>query len=58
MSATQDILSANAQYAAARKAEQLPMPPSKKVAVLTCMDARILPEAALGIKEGQAHVIR
>lgn len=34
------------------------MPPSKKVAILTCMDARILPETVLGLGEGEAHVIR
>lgn len=34
------------------------MPPSKKVAIVTCMDARIVPEIAFGIKEGEAHVIR
>jgi carbonic anhydrase len=44
MSATDDIVASNKQYVASRKAEQLPLPPSKRVAVLTCMDARILPE--------------
>lgn len=44
MSATQDFLSANKAYTAGRPAVQLPLPPSKRVAVLTCMDARIVPE--------------
>lgn len=34
------------------------MPPGRKVAVLTCMDARIDPAHALGLEEGDAHVIR
>lgn len=36
----------------------LALPPAKKLAVVTCMDARIDPAAALGIEEGDAHVIR
>ncbi len=34
------------------------MPPAKKLAVLTCMDARIDAHAVLGLHEGDAHVIR
>ena len=34
------------------------MPPKRHVAVLTCMDARIDPARALGLEEGDAHVIR
>ncbi|KAK0459113.1 carbonic anhydrase [Desarmillaria tabescens] len=34
------------------------MPPSKKLIVVTCMDARIDPAASLGIELGEAHVIR
>jgi carbonic anhydrase len=34
------------------------MPPARKVAVLVCMDARIDPAKALGLEEGDAHVIR
>lgn len=36
----------------------LPLPPSKKVAILVCMDARIDPAKILGIEIGDAHVIR
>lgn len=32
--------------------------PSMQLAILTCMDARIMPEAALGIETGEAHMIR
>ena len=34
------------------------MPPARHVAVLTCMDARLLPSRFLGLEEGDAHVIR
>jgi carbonic anhydrase len=34
------------------------MPPARHVAVVTCMDARILPSHVLGLNEGDAHVIR
>jgi carbonic anhydrase len=34
------------------------MPPAKKVAVLACMDARLIPTRVLGLGEGEAHVIR
>lgn len=44
MTATANYLAANKAFSASRPAEQLPLPPSKQVLVLTCMDARILPE--------------
>jgi len=34
------------------------MPPTKKVAVVACMDARLQPNRILGLEEGEAHVIR
>ena len=36
----------------------LPMPPARRLAIVTCMDARIIPSRALGLEEGDAHVIR
>ena len=36
----------------------LGMPPSKKIAILTCMDARLDPAKFAGLNEGEAHVIR
>lgn len=38
--------------------EALPAPPSRQLAVVTCMDARLDPLAALGLSVGEAHVIR
>jgi carbonic anhydrase len=58
MSIVDEFLKANEAYAATFQKGDLPMPPARKVAVLTCMDARILPARALGLEEGDAHVIR
>jgi carbonic anhydrase len=58
MSSTDELLSNNASYAAGFAKGDLPLPPAKKVAVLACMDARLDPAKALGLQEGDAHVIR
>ena len=52
------FVAANERYAAGFSKGDLPMPPGRKVAVLVCMDARIDPARALGLEEGDAHVIR
>ncbi len=52
------LLTANQSYAQSFNAGELPMPPARKVAVLTCMDARLHPEKFLGLNVGDAHVIR
>ena len=60
MSAIRDeIMTANRGYAedfGARAA--LPMPPARRFAILTCMDARLDPAKFAGLAEGDAHVIR
>jgi carbonic anhydrase len=58
MSVFDEFLKANSRYAATFGQGHLPMPPSRQVAVLVCMDARIHPAAALGLELGDAHVIR
>jgi len=58
MTVIQEFLQANDSYAADFKKGHLAMPPARHVAVLTCMDARIDPARALGLEEGDAHVIR
>jgi len=58
MSVIDELVEANRQYAGRFAKGGLPMPPRRKVAVVTCMDARILPSRALGLEEGDAHVIR
>src|SRR5881398_1113827 len=58
MSATDDLLANNAQYAENFTKAELPLPPAKKLAVVACMDARIVVSRILGLREGDAHVIR
>jgi carbonic anhydrase len=54
-----EVLDANAKYAAnfGEKAK-LALPPARRFAVLTCMDARLDPAKFAGLSEGDAHVIR
>jgi carbonic anhydrase len=58
MSTIDELVQANAAYAGTFDRGDLPLPPARHVAILTCMDARILPSRALGLEEGDAHVIR
>jgi carbonic anhydrase len=58
MSATDDLLEANSKYARTFDRGELPMPPARRLAIVTCMDARIVPSRQLGLEEGDAHVIR
>jgi len=55
----QEVLSANREYAAifGDKAN-LPLPPGRRFAILTCMDARLNPAKYAGLAEGDTHVIR
>ncbi len=54
-----EVLSANAKYIAAfGNKGKLPMPPGRRFAILTCMDARLDPAKYAGLSEGDAHVIR
>ena len=57
MSVTDQLLSNNAAYAASFNGP-LPLPPAKHIAVVACMDARLNVYGALGLEEGDAHVIR
>ena len=58
MSELDAVKSANDAYAAQFTKGDLPMPPGRRFAVITCMDARIDPAKALGLEEGDAHVFR
>ena len=58
MSVVEEIRDANASYAREFEKGDLPMPPARNFAVVTCMDARLDPAKFLGLEEGDAHVIR
>src|SRR3989440_5438884 len=58
MSIVDEVTEANQSYASGFAKGDLPMPPGRKFAVVTCMDARLDPARFLGLEEGDAHVIR
>ena len=53
-----EVERANEAYALRFAAGDLPMPPARAFALLTCMDARLDPAKYAGLAEGDAHVIR
>jgi len=58
MSIVDETLKANETYAKNFTLGALPMPPARKLAILACMDARLTVEQFLGLKTGEAHIIR
>ena len=58
MSTTDELLRNAEAYAASFDKGDLPLPPAKGVAIVACMDARLIPTRVLGLEEGDAHVIR
>jgi len=57
MSAVDDYVRNNEEYAPTHVGGQ-PAPPASHVAVVACMDARLMVAAVLGLRQGDAHVIR
>ncbi len=57
MTVTDEYLANNAAYAASFSGP-LPLPPSRNIAVVACMDARLNVYGILGLNEGESHVIR
>jgi carbonic anhydrase len=58
VSNTDELLANNAEYARSFDRGDLSAPPARKVAIVTCMDARINVYGVLGLSEGDCHVIR
>ena len=58
MPVLEEIKKANESYAADFSSADLPAPPGRRFALVTCMDARLDPAKFLGLEEGDAHVIR
>ena len=51
-------LAENQRYAAQFDRSGLPLPPGRRLAVIACMDARLTVEDVLGLRTGDAHIIR
>ena len=58
MSTIDELLRANQDYASRFESGDLPIPPARRLAVVACMDARLTIEPMLGLKTGDAHIIR
>ncbi len=58
MSTIDELLENSREYTNGFERGDLPAPPAKKLAVVACMDARLIPTRVLGLEEGDAHVIR
>ena len=54
-----EVLEANRRYSGSfGEKAKLGLPPARRFAILTCMDARLDPAKFAGLAEGDAHVIR
>ena len=58
MAVVDEVKTANERYASGFAKGGLPMPPGRRFAIVTCMDARLDPAKYAGLEEGDAHVIR
>jgi carbonic anhydrase len=58
MAVIDELIRNAASYAKNFDQGGLPLPPARRVAIVACMDARLNPYGLLGLREGDAHVIR
>ncbi|HET9667801.1 MAG TPA: carbonic anhydrase, partial [Desertimonas sp.] len=58
MSVTDSLVANNAAYVASFDKAGMAMRPTGKVAIVACMDARLNVYSALGLHEGEGHIIR
>jgi len=58
MSVIDELVGNSTSYRDSFDSGDLPLPPAKRVAIVACMDARLNPYGLLGLREGDAHVIR
>lgn len=58
MGATDDLVINNQAFAAELESRHLDVRPSRRLAIVTCMDSRLDVFAALGLGDGEAHVLR
>ena len=58
MGAIEELIANNAAYTARHGQRHLDVRPSRHLAIVACMDSRLDIFAALGLKEGEAHILR
>lgn len=58
MSVIDDLVANNEAFAAGMPAQQLDVRPRRELVIVTCMDSRLDVFAALGLREGEAHILR
>src|SRR5664279_3238535 len=58
MGAIDELLANNRAFAGSLPAEHLEVRPSRRLAIVTCMDSRLDVFAALGLRDGEAHILR
>jgi carbonic anhydrase len=58
MSTIDEVLRANERYAEHFTLGHLALPPARQLAIVACMDARLMVDQLLGLKAGEAHIIR
>jgi carbonic anhydrase len=58
MSVIDELFAKNKNFAAALPDKHLDLQPSRQLAIVTCMDSRLDVFAALGLADGEAHVLR
>jgi carbonic anhydrase len=58
MDAIDELLANNLSFASSLPTQHLDVRPSRQLAIVTCMDSRLDVFAALGLRDGEAHVLR
>ena len=58
MDVIDELLANNEAFAAGLPAQHLPIEPQRRLVIVTCMDSRLDVFAALGLREGDAHILR
>ena len=58
MGVIDDLIANNTAYAAGLPAQHLPIEPRRELVIVTCMDSRLDVFKALGLHEGEAHILR
>jgi carbonic anhydrase len=58
VSTIDELLANNRAFAASLPAGHLDVRPSRQLAIVTCMDSRLDVFAALGLRDGEAHILR